>query len=239
MITRDRDPFETSIRRDARRSAPFVLAAVAFTAVLGCREPAAKEPPRPPAGLETAPILWARSEVPYQDFRAEPVRALHAELAAVLGEPLLFRVVPFVETFGEPPQPVLRGETLEIYYQESEASVTAVRRKVDQTVRRVRAALPELDLHDHLLVHARLPEGRTVADLDRKVTPECGQRNAIRTDVRPFVYVPGRLEDLTFVLCDGPAILDTRLQDPAWPLIPDQWSLDEPTAVLAARSARS
>jgi len=184
----------------------------------------AKVAPKRPVELETEPVLWAKSEVPYRDFRAEPVRALHAELATVLGEPLLFRVVPFVESSGEPPQPVLRGETLEIYYQESAASVGAVRRKVDQSVRRVRTAFPDLDLHDHLLIHARLPEGKTVGDLDRKVTKECGARNAIRTDVRPFVYVPGRLEELTFVLCDGPAVLDARLQDPEWPLIPDNWS---------------
>lgn len=194
----------------------------------GCRGPAqAPSAPPKPVGFETEPILWAKSEVAYQDFRAEPVRALHAELATVLGEPLLFRVVPFVEQNGEPPQASLRGETLEVYYQESKASVAAVRKKVDQSVRRVRASFPGLDLNDHLLIHARLPEGKTVADLDRKVTQECGARNAVRTDVRPTIYVPGRLEELTFVLCDGPAILDARLQDPEWPLIPENWTTDD------------
>lgn len=202
--------------------------ALALSIGAACREPAAvPAPPPEPVGVETEPILWAKSEVPYRDFRSEPVRALRTELATVFGEPLLFRVVPFVERKGEPPQASLRGETLEIYYQESKASVPAVRRKVDQAVRRVRSAFPDLDLHDHLLIHARLPEGKTVADLDRKVTKECGARNVIRTDVRPFVYVPGRLEELTFVLCDGPAILDARLQDPEWPLIPETWSTDE------------
>jgi len=203
------------------------LVVFALAGSAACTEPVAKVALERPVGLETEPVLWAKSEVPYRDFRAEPVRALHAELAAVFGEPLLFRVVPFVESVGEPPQPVLRGETLEIYYQESKASVAAVRRKVDQSVRRVRAAFPDLELSDHLLIHARLPEGSTVADLDRKVTPECGARNAIRTDVRPFVYVPGRLEELTFVLCDGPAVLDVRLQDPEWPLIAENWSRDD------------
>jgi hypothetical protein len=207
------------------RSALVVLALLAATA---CREPAPPPPAPPaPAGLETAPILWARSEVGYRDFRAQPLRALHAELAPLLGEPLLFRVVPFVESSGEPAQPVLRGETLEVYYQESKGSVGAVRRKVDQAVRRVRAAFPGLDQDDHLLIHARLPEGRTVSDLDRQVTNECGARNVIRTDVRPAAYVPGTLEELNFVLCDGPAQLDARLQDPAWPLIPANWGTDD------------
>jgi hypothetical protein len=194
----------------------------------GCRGPAEAPAAAPePAGIETVPILWAKSEVAYQDFRAEPLRALHAELAALLGEPLLLRVVPYLEQSGEPPQVSLRGETLEVYYQESKASVPVVRRKVDQATRRVRAAFPGLDENDHLLVHARLPDGKTVADLDRKVTKECGARNAIRTDVRPTIHVPGRLEELTFVLCDGPAILDARLQDPEWPLIPENWSTDD------------
>lgn len=202
--------------------------AIALLAVGGCRGPAPEPATTPePAGIETAPILWAKSEVAYRDFRAEPLRALHAELAALLGEPLLLRVVPYTEQTGEPPQAMLRGETLEVYYQESKASVLAVRRKVDQAARRVRAAFPGLDENDHLLVHARLPEGKTVADLDRKVARECGTRNAIRTDVRPTLHVPGRLEELVFVPCDGPAILDARLQDPEWPLIPENWSADD------------
>ena len=194
----------------------------------GCREPAVAPPASPPpAGLESEPILWARSEVAYEDFRAEPLQVLRAELATLLGEPLLLRVVPFVERSGEPAQPVLRGETLEVYYQESRASVRAVRRKVDQAVRRVRSAFPGLDENDHLLVHARLPEGKTVSDLDRRVAKDCGARNAIRTDVRPSRYGPGRLEGLVFVLCDGPAQLDARLQDPRWPLIAENWSTDD------------
>lgn len=213
---------------ELRRPTSVALVAVALLAGGGCGGPA-EAPPAPPkpVGFETEPILWAKSEVAYQDFRAEPVRALHAELATMLGEPLLFRVVPFVEKSGEPPQASLRGETLEVYYQESKASVAAVRKKVDQSVRRVRASFPGLDLNDHLLIHARLPEGKTVADLDRKVSEECGARNAVRTDVRPTIYVPGRLEELTFVLCDGPAVLDARLQDPEWPLIPENWSTDD------------
>lgn len=208
-----------------RRRGCYALLAVALLAVGGCREPASAPPAAPkPAGLESEPILWARSEVAYEDFRAEPLRALHEELATLLGEPLLLRVVPFIERSGEPQRSVLRGETLEVYYQESRASVPAIRRRVDQAVRRVRAAFPGLDENDHLLVHARLPEGKTVADLDRRVARECGARNAIRTDVRPSRYVPGRLSGLVFVLCDGPAELDARLQDPRWPLIADNWS---------------
>ena len=208
-----------------RRRPWYALLAVALLGVGGCREPAGAPPAPPkPVGLESEPILWARSEVAYEDFRAEPLRALHAELATLLGEPLLLRVVPFIERSGEPQRSVLRGETLEVYYQESRASVPAIRRRVDQAVRRVRAAFPGLDENDHLLVHARLPEGKTVADLDRRVAKECGARNAIRTDVRPSRYVPGRLSGLVFVLCDGPAELDARLQDPRWPLIADNWS---------------
>jgi hypothetical protein len=206
----------------------YALIAVALLAAVGCREPAPAPPAPPePVGLEREPILWARSEVGYHDFRNEPLRALHAELAPVLGEPLLFRVVPVVEQSGEPEQPVLRGETLEVYYQESKGSVGAVRRKVDQAVRRVRSAFPGLGENDHLLIHARLPDGKTVSDLDRQVTSDCGARNVIRTDVRPSVYVPGSLGELTFVLCDGPTELDTGLQDPAWPLIAEHWSTDD------------
>jgi hypothetical protein len=212
-----------------QRRAPWsALVAVTLIIATACQEPTvAPAPPPEPLGFEITPILWATSEVPFQDFRLGPVRTLHEELATVFGEPLLFRIVPFVERSGEPPRASLRGETLEIYYQESKASVPAVRRKVDQAVRSVRTAFPGLDLHDHLLIHARLPEGKTVTDLDRKVAKECGARNVIRTDVRPFVYVPGRLEELTFVLCDGPAVLDARLQDPEWPLIPENWSPDD------------
>ena len=193
-----------------------------------------------PAGFETTPILWAKSEVAYRDFRAAPLAALHAELATLLGEPLLFRVIPLVETPGEPATPVRRdesqgepatpvlvGETLEVYYQETTASVGAARRKVDQVVRRVRAAFPGLDANDRLLIHVRLPDGKKVADLDRRATKECGARNTFRTDVLPSLHVPGRLESLNFVLCDGPAVLDARLQDPEWPLVAENWSTDD------------
>jgi len=195
----------------------------------GCRR--AQEPPPAPveqgSRLELEPILWARSEVAYRDFRAEPLRSLHEELTELLGEPLLFRVVPFVEERGEPQAPVLVGETLEVYYQETKISVHAMRRRVDRAVRRVQAAFPGLDGNDHLLIHARLPDGKVVADLDRKLRGDCGSRNALRTDVTPSSYEPGTLEEVNFGLCDGPAELDAELQDPSWPLVEENWRTDD------------
>ena len=229
---RRKESATNAIEPRVRRRAPWGALVVALVPAWGCRGPAVAPPAPPvPVGLETAPILWAQSEVAYRDFRAEPLEALHAELAELLGEPLLFRVIPIVEPQGgpqgEPATPVLRGETLEVYYQETQASVGSARRKVDQVVRRVRAAFPGLDANDRLLIHVRLPDGKKVADLDRRATKECGARNNIRTDVPPSLYVPGRLEGLTFVLCDGPAVLDARLQDPEWPLVAENWSTDD------------
>jgi len=179
------------------------------------------------ADFDVTPILWAKSDVPYRDFRPVPLTALHAEVESVLGEPLLFRVVPFVEEKGEPPEPVLVGETLEIYYQESKASANVLRRHADRVARLVRSAFPGLDENDHLLIHARLPEGKLIADIDRKLHDACAARNAVRTDILPAVYVPGTLEELNFVLCDGPATLDARLQDPDWPLIEENWRTED------------
>ena len=214
-----------------RRLPIRALAALALLAAGGGCRPTEEPAPAAVEGesrFELEPILWARSEVAYRDFRTEPLRSLHEELTELLGEPLLFRVVPFVEERGEPKTPVLVGETLEVYYQETRTSVHAMRRRIDRAVRRVREAFPALDLNDHLLIHARLPEGKVVADLDRKLSDECGSRNALRTDVLPSVYEPGSLEKLNFALCDGPAELDAQLQDPAWPLVEENWSTEEP-----------
>jgi hypothetical protein len=198
-------------------------------AVCGGCHATAEAPPATVAHADVAlqPILWARSDVAYESFRSEPLRALHAELTSRLGEPLLFRVVPVVGQDATSGSSVLRGETLEIYYQEPRASAWSLRRHVDQIVRRVQASFPDLDGNDHLLIDARLPEGKTVADLDRRAKDSCGARNNVRTDVRPASYEPGRLEDLAFLLCDGPAELDARLQDPGWPLAQENWRADD------------
>lgn len=211
-----------------RHSLP-VRALVALALLAGCggsgnvsnAGPGSADQQRP---LELEPILWARSEVPYRSFRAEALRALHEELESSLGEPLLFRVVPFVRPATESEPAVLVGETLEIYYQETKGSVYAVRRRVDRIARDVQSAFPDLGEKDHVLIHVRLPEGKTVADLDRRLHSDCGSRNALRADILPSRYVPGKLDQLEFELCDGPNELDARLQDPSWPLIEDNWS---------------
>jgi hypothetical protein len=205
------------------------LAALLVLSACGGCHATAEAPAAPVARADVAlePILWARSDVAYESFRSEPLRALHAELATQLGEPLLFRVVPVVGQDVASGSSILRGETLEIFYQEPRVSAWALRRHVDQIVRRVQAAFPDLDGNDHLLIDARLPEGKTVADLDRRVKDSCGSRNNVRTDVRPASYKPGRLEELAFVLCDGPVELDARLQDPGWPLNQENWRSDD------------
>ena len=209
---------------------PWRGLATLFLLAAGCGCHTASQAPAPTvarADVALEPVLWARSDIAYQSFRSEPLRALHAELTAQLGEPLLFRVVPVVEQDPASGSSILRGETLEIFYQEPHASAWALRRHVDQIARRVLADFPDLDGNDHLLIDARLPEGKTVADLDRRVKDACGARNNVRTDVRPASYRAGRLEELAFVLCDGPAELDARLQDPDWPLNQENWRVDD------------
>ena len=166
------------------------------------------------SALASEPLLWSRSPHPYQDFRTEPVRALHASVQQRLGEPLHFRIVPYVDRNEETGEWFLKGETLTVLYQETEASLTGLRKRADELIVEVRNEFPGLDENDSLMIYARLPEGKSVADLDPELRDACGENNSVRAGARPSEYLPGELDELYFALCDSVPALDRGLQDP-------------------------
>jgi len=169
------------------------------------------------------PILWSRPPQPYEDFRAEPVRELFATAERQLGQPLLFRVVPYVDRNTETGEWDLKGETLNVYYQETEPSLERLRQHADELLAEVQRRFPSLDENDSVRIHARLPEGTTVADLQPELAEHCGANNSVRTGVDPSGYEAGSLDELYFALCDGIPALDPDLTDPREPFVEENW----------------
>lgn len=179
------------------------------------------EAPAPEAATE--PILWSRPPQPYENFRTEPVRQLHAAAEQLLGKPLLFRLVPYVDRDADSGEWSLKGETLEVYYQETDLSLERLQQRADALITEVRQRFPDLDADDSLIVHARLPEGKTLADLAPDLADDCGEHNAVRTGVDPSEYEPGSLADLYFALCDGIPALSADLTDPREEFVEENW----------------
>lgn len=177
--------------------------------------------------LALEPILWGRSEHAYEDFLPEQLQALYADLSQELGKPLLFRVGQYVDRDDESGDWFLKGETLTVSYQEGEASVDVLRTKADDLIQRVQVAFPGLDENDSVEIYARLPEGRTVADLNPELEESCGSHNSVRTGLKPSTYVAGSLDELYYALCDGDPALSAELQSSRHVFVEENWITGE------------
>ena len=168
----------------------------------------AEEPPSAPTGLAAEPILYADGGFSYVGFRHGPLTDFHGALSEVVGDRVQLRVIAYVGSDPSTEELMLKGETLYVFVQEPDADLTAVRARGDRVITMVKEAFPELGENYSVEVHARLPTGSTVVDLNPELSEACGDRNMVRTGVSLAEFEPGNPDDLFQFLCDGAKSLD-------------------------------
>lgn len=168
----------------------------------------AEEPPSAPSGMAAEPILYADGRFSYVGFQHGPLTDLHAALSELAGDRVQLRVIAYVGSDPSAEGLVLKGETLYVFVQEPDADLMAIQGRGDRVISMVQETFPELGENYSVEVHARLPEGATVADLNPELSEACGDQNTVRTGVSLADFEPGNPDDLFQFLCDGAARLD-------------------------------
>ncbi|MDX1500854.1 MAG: hypothetical protein R3325_00730 [Thermoanaerobaculia bacterium] len=179
--------------------------------------------PAPPTGLAAEPILYSDADVVYTGFGPERLGGLHAVLTELTGDRVQLRVIPYLGRDADTGETVLKGETLFVYTLQPDADLAALRSRGDQVVARVRETFPDLGEGYSVELYARLPDGRTVADLEPELATACGDPNTVRTGVRLAEYEPGNPDDRFRFLCDGAKVLDRYFIDEEWGRLPGLW----------------
>jgi hypothetical protein len=177
----------------------------------------------PPTGMAAEPILYSDSRFAYPGFQRAGLDQVHAALTELVGDRVQLRVIPYTGTDPDSGETVLKGETLEIYYLTSAADLSALRPQADQTATVVREAFPGLQGDYKVALHARLPDGRTVADLNPELSEACGENNMVRTGIALSEYEPGHPESLFEFLCDGAQVVDPYFIEKGWDHLPGAW----------------
>ncbi len=139
------------------------------------------------------------------------------------------RVIPYLGSDPSTGDSVLKGETLSVFVQQSDADLTALRDRSDRLIALVKETFPELGENYSVRVNARLPTGSTVADLSPELSEACGDRNLVQSGVKLAEFEPESQDDLFQFLCDGAQVVNPFFIEQDWDHLPGAWrTTDEP-----------
>jgi hypothetical protein len=176
--------------------------------------------------LSDEPIVYSDDDLDYKMFTPQRLLPIYQELSQALNAKVRIHVLPLMRKnylekmkAGE----VYFDEVLEVYFQGNTTSLDEYRKPAHHFLTTVQKEFKDLFENCYIQFFVRLPEGKSIADVDPEMTDECKRMNTIGTYIKPTEYTADSMGELFKFICGYEKNLNADLEEERWPIHEGMW----------------
>ncbi len=176
--------------------------------------------------LSDEPIVYSDHDLDYELFTTQRLLPIYQKFFQALNAKLRIHVLPSMrmnylekKKAGEE----YFDEVLEVFFQGKTTSLDEYRRHVHHFITAVQKEFKDLSIGCSVKFFVRLPEGKSIADIDPELPNACKGLNTIHTLVKPMEYSADNMEELFIFICGGAKDLNADLEEEPWPIEEGMW----------------